>query len=191
MRHWPDHCSCHTFSLYWSPPPSIDDPVSQRLIAFVDVVLPLDSVLDSHGDIKPGASARMVQRAKYTRMFAEDISDEIHFKYYTMSTWTDSHIREYVRKEAPLILLPRALDLFPRHRWTGAQEVLAATTLLYGTHGLLQRCVLNLSLPLCVLLSFLGAWGSCSTALILRPALLFFVDVVDGGTEKAIGVALC
>jgi hypothetical protein len=102
----------------------------------------MTDLIDSNGGMKPGASARLVQKGNHLAFFAgNDIDDEDIFLYYTQSTKTDDEIKAYIHKEGPLILVPKVLERFARHRWNGAQEVFALVALFAATKNLLTRCI--------------------------------------------------
>ena len=51
-------------------------------------------------------------------------------------------LKERYRQNTPKALgLDNPLENFPRHRWTGAHEVLCPFTVFIGTHGIFQPCL--------------------------------------------------
>jgi hypothetical protein len=52
---------------------------------------------------------------------------------------TDSAIDTLLRNEAPLSLVPKVLDYFPRHRWFGAQSVIRECVVFSNTHDIMRE----------------------------------------------------
>ena len=111
-------------------------------LSLLDTLIPMDDLVTSTGAMKPGASALLLQRQRHLAFFAgNDMDDEETFTFYTRLQMTDENIYRYIHREGPLILLPKVLDRFARHRWNGAQEVFAMVAVFGGTKNLLKQCV--------------------------------------------------
>ena len=97
---------------------------------------------EQSGTWRPGSVSRHLIRSLYDRYFNGDIQDSAYIWHYALPDGpSDDDLREEFRREAPFILLPHLLKHFPRHRWTGAQSVIASVALFSATHDLLAQSV--------------------------------------------------
>ena len=122
------------------PPAPGTDAYEQRL-AFANLVLSVEDLLDPNGAMKPGAQAIIVQRFHYDRLFMASITDPDNIWFYTDSNVSLENIKELYHAYAPAALrVTCLLQHFPRHRWTGADTVTKKLALFSGTNNLLYRC---------------------------------------------------
>ena len=115
------------------------------MLAFTDVVFPVAGVTDFAGELTTGIGARFCRKMRYTNFYQGEIRweliDDGKFRFYTTSTASDETIKQYIATEGGWTVLPAVLDIFARHRWVGAQEVMESATLFLGTLDLFEACV--------------------------------------------------
>ena len=111
-----------------------------KLTAFLDVVLPLESVVDPTGILRPGVGARLVQRTRMFAFFGESVESPDKFRFFTDMP-DPEEIKKYVKKEGAEIVLGHLTNVFARHRWIGGQEVGEGVGLFAGTHDLARQCI--------------------------------------------------
>jgi hypothetical protein len=110
--------------------------------AFVDLVLPRGGLVEKSGEFRKGGMSRHLRRMAYDKLFNGDIQDVEHIWHHVpVGSPSDADLKEDFVKEAPLLLLPSLLKHFPRHRWTGSQQVFTDVALLANTHGILKEAI--------------------------------------------------
>ncbi len=94
----------------------------------------------AEGDWQPGAVSAQIQRSFFDECFDGDIKDPNHiFLHVERDAPGEEVIIAKFRQDVPRALLPDLLQHFPRHRWTGAQEVVLNVALLAAMHNLLEQ----------------------------------------------------
>jgi hypothetical protein len=92
-------------------------------------------------------SSQETTRARYIYCFRGDILDSEHVWFHVGTrNLSDEQIVDLMREEAPLALVPKMLDYFPRHRWIGAQAVIRQCIILSCTHDIMKEAT-SLWLP--------------------------------------------
>ena len=119
------------------------DEAYEHRKAVANLTLPVKNPVRGGGTMfRAGIISAYKQRSSWESFFNGDIRDkEFVYHYVDEGGPSDASIRERFREEAPTILLPRLMDVFPRHRWTCAHDVVRAALLLAATHDLLAQAL--------------------------------------------------
>lgn len=107
----------------------------------------LDMLLGRRADPRPNrdgqefaTSAEQCRRITIDYYLNGDLRSEV-VHHYADGHLSDEQIRAAMRTEVPLALVPRHLQVFPRHRWVGSDRVSCDCTLLAEAHGILFDAV--------------------------------------------------
>ena len=121
---------------------SSDPQAFEHREALVNLLLPRGNLTTQSGSWRSRSMSRHLVRSRYDRYFNGNIQDsDFVWHFAAPGGLNDEALKVEFCREAPSILLPRLLDHFPRHRWTGAHEVVCEVALFSATHNLLAESV--------------------------------------------------
>ena len=86
----------------------------------------------------------MARRAELEVLLTGDIQSEViewFIENPGFRLFPEQVLRDYFVDRVVDLLVPFAIPIFPRHRWTGADEILTHILLLSGTHQLLRQTI--------------------------------------------------
>ena len=111
------------------------------------------------GHWKANSSSLMVQRYRFLSLLHSDIRDTRHIVFYDNTGRSDEAIIKHFKEEIGHVLVPKAVEYFPRHRWTGAEAVMLQLELFFGVHDLGREALLELmhAKPIEASAGFIGA----------------------------------
>jgi hypothetical protein len=111
--------------------------------AVLDACIPVGQMVSPSREFVPKSVTAHIRRKSHTSLFNGDLRDEIWIWHHVGvdCTSTDEELKDMFEESAPLVLLPNMVDYFPRHRWTGAADVMRSLALFANTNNLLVQSV--------------------------------------------------